>query len=156
MPLMQAMEFFQWRDELSVGVYRLDQQHQNLIALLNKLYAAVQVGRPAGELRMLCSQLTLHTRLHFSDEEMIMEGAEYPRLREHRARHSEFTEGLLRLQQRLAKRGTNRYAEMMDYEFAWFASHQKADGEFGAWLRERTRKSDVVSEASSIPITQNA
>jgi hemerythrin len=151
------MQFFQWHEDLQIGVPRLDTQHRELIDLLNRLRTAVQAKQPLAELQALATELTLHVRLHFSDEEMIMEGAQYPELPQHRACHGEFTEGILELQKHLVFHHASYFLQIMNFELEWIAKHlEEEDGKFGEWLRKTATEADLQrrckqDEASSIP-----
>jgi hemerythrin len=147
------------RDELEVGVSHLDAQHRRLVELLVGMQAALIEKQPAKELRRLAAALTLHARIHFSDEEMIMEGAAYPGLAKHREMHREFTDGILRLQTKLRFRRTEQFAELLNFEREWIARHlDEQDGQFSLWLQENAVEEDLgrigeVTGNSSIPIT---
>lgn len=46
----EIMAYLNWTDELSVGIARIDQQHQKIVGFLNDLYEAMQAGKGlAGE-----------------------------------------------------------------------------------------------------------
>lgn len=151
------MQFFRWRDEFETGIPRLDTQHRQLVELLNRLRAAVQAKEPLAELQALATELTLHVRLHFSDEEMIMEGAQYPGTVQHRSRHGEFTDGILELQRHLVLHRSSYFVQIMNFELEWIARHlEEEDSKFGEWLRKTATDTDFPSpskqvEVSSIP-----
>jgi hemerythrin len=153
------MELFSWREGLRIGVSRLDEQHQRLVDLLNRMHEAIVAQRPLEEVQALAAELTLHTRLHFLYEEMIMEGAEYPLLSDHRFRHAEFTEGLLRLQKRLKLDVRKQFREIVRYELEWISAHlEESDEAFAAWLRAGGNSGDsppstARDDDSSISIT---
>jgi hemerythrin len=43
------MPYLEWKDALSIGIKSIDEQHQQLVALVNDLHDAAQAGdqRPA-------------------------------------------------------------------------------------------------------------
>jgi hemerythrin len=139
-------------------VARLDVQHEQLLKLLGEMRQALEDGRPAGELRRLSALLTLHTRMHFMDEETFMEGAEYPGLARHRVRHTQFTEGLLRFEKGLRTASQRDFREIVQYELQWIAQHlEEEDDELGGWVRENELRiagvpTDGLELHSSIPI----
>src|ERR1700761_6363720 len=117
---------------LIFGVPRLDTQHEQLVQLVREIKAAFERQGPVCELRRLAAVLTLHTRLHFMDEEIFMEGAGYPGLLAHRHRHAEFTEGLLRLQSGLLSTKREQLANIVEYEMLWIQQHlEQEDDELG-------------------------
>ncbi|ABF42650.1 Hemerythrin-like, metal-binding protein [Candidatus Koribacter versatilis Ellin345] len=125
------------RDRLTFGIPRLDSQHEQLLQLVRQMREADAGGKSLCELRLLAATLTLHTRMHFMDEEMFMEGAGYPGLEAHRRRHAEFTEGLLRLQSGLLSTSRSQFARIVEYELGWIHQHlEDEDNELGRWLEE--------------------
>ena len=154
------MDEFARRAPLIFGVPRLDTQHEQLLQLVKEIHAALAQRRPVHELRRLATLLTLHTRLHFMDEEMFMEGAEYPGLEAHRHRHAEFTEGLLRLQSGLLAPRAVQFRQIVEYELRWIHQHLEAeDDELGRWLKENETFGEYqdwerASDPGSIPTSR--
>jgi len=148
------------RPRLIFGVPRLDTQHEQLEQLVREINAAFEQKRPVCELRRLAAVLTLHTRLHFMDEEIFMEGAGYPGLVAHRHRHAEFTEGLLRLQSGLFSTKLEQFASLVEYEMRWIQQHlEEEDGEMRRWLSENELFNQCdgwerESNGSSIPTSR--
>ena len=142
---------------VEIGISRLDEQHEQLLRLLGEMRHAVESGRPAGDLRRISALLTLHTRMHFMDEELFMEGAEYPGLARHRARHTEFTEGLLQMENGLRTVFGRDFREIVEYEVRWIAQHlEEEDDELSEFVREKELRGAMpplpLSEGpSSIP-----
>ncbi len=153
------MEDFDRLSPLTFGVPHLDGQHEQLLRLVHEMHVACEEERPVAELRRLAAVLTLHTRLHFMDEEMFMDGAGYPGLDAHRRRHAEFTEGLLRLQSELWSTRKEQFAQILNYEMKWIHQHlEQEDDELGRWLKESSMFPGLPgwqesSEFSSIPTT---
>ena len=138
-----------------VGVPRLDAQHRQLVVLVNRLDFAVKANDGVRELWNLAAELTLQTRLHFLDEEMIMEGAQYPALAEHRFRHAEFTEGLLRLQKQLKFNRSDHFRQIVRYELEWITKHlEDSDEAFGAWLKKTGGIAAVIGNDGEVPFWQ--
>lgn len=134
---------------LQCGVARLDEQHVRLLSLLREMQQAVAQKSPLSELQRLAALLTLHARLHFLDEETFMEGAEYPGLAQHRERHGEFTEGLLRLQERL-RGARNGFEKIAHYEMEWITQHlQEENRDRDLWLRLGAQGADASGDRPS-------
>lgn len=77
-----------WEEKFSVGVPEMDQEHQRIIAMINRLqdtFAIKNGMEMAGE---LLSQMTRYAQDHFRHEEKMLEACKYPRLLEQRAQHA--------------------------------------------------------------------
>ena len=81
-----------WSERLSVHVPEIDVQHQNLIALINELHEAMNLGKGAEVLRDILGGLLAYTRIHFATEEQLMREHTYAGHDEHKAAHDAFTE----------------------------------------------------------------
>ena len=90
------MEPFVWDAYFTTGIARVDEQHRELVNLINAL--GTSLGEPASEhaehLQTVFDHLAAYARHHFSDEEQIMEAAGLdPEGREHHRRmHADFLE----------------------------------------------------------------
>jgi len=81
------MTLLEWRDEFRIGIAEVDEEHRELIALINALHARVSEGpHPAGVAEFLGE---LHARIsaHFALEEKVMRARTYPGLGEHKQDH---------------------------------------------------------------------
>ena len=81
------MESLEWDEAWSVGDARLDEQHQGLIRLINRLGSGAPVS-------IVLDELQIYVDEHFRDEERMMEMAAYPDLAAHRQQHAVFEEWL--------------------------------------------------------------
>lgn len=86
MPLME------WKPEYSVGVERLDQDHKQLIRMLNELNDAMHEQRGRAAIGPILAELLQYTERHFGAEEVAMKRCGYANYDAHRAQHRELTE----------------------------------------------------------------
>jgi hemerythrin-like metal-binding protein len=80
-----------WRDELSVGVASLDDQHKKMLSLLNQLHDGMMTGRDKISLGDTLKQLISATTMHFKYEEDLLARNGYPDGPAHRIEHAELT-----------------------------------------------------------------
>jgi hemerythrin-like metal-binding protein len=73
------MALVNWRHEREVGSAEMDAQHQNLIAIINEDYQAVERKAPRAELQRVFAKVAHLATYHFGDEEALMEHAGFPR-----------------------------------------------------------------------------
>ncbi len=85
------MEPIQWSEKFSVGVRVLDQQHQQLIKLLNLLIATQGTINTRSEtISDTLMAMTRYAHAHFKAEESLMEAYDYPGLGEQKKQHRDF------------------------------------------------------------------
>ena len=84
---ISAKHFIEWRDEYSVGIDSIDQQHKKLINLINQLTTAVDYSTGEEFEREALSELVDYTKTHFKYEEGLLEDNAYPDFEAHKAEH---------------------------------------------------------------------
>ncbi|MGA2071741.1 MAG: hemerythrin domain-containing protein, partial [Sedimentisphaerales bacterium] len=72
------MEKICWKDEYSVGVEKIDHQHQHLFEIINKLIERPVSSDDSGLVSDILSEMVNYAREHFSTEEMLMRQYGYP------------------------------------------------------------------------------
>ena len=80
-------KFITWKDEYSVGLDSIDQQHKKLINLINQLQTAVDYSTGEEFEREALDELVKYTKTHFTFEEGLMEDNGYPDFIPHKAQH---------------------------------------------------------------------
>ena len=107
---------------LSVGVAVLDDDHQSLIALIDKLGDV----RTYKDTRLLSAQVADYLHLHFMREEGLLEAYRWDGLAAHRREHAEFERRLHELTETLTPENHGTFAaELRDTLTAWLTAHVK-------------------------------
>ena len=76
-----------WSDAYSLGYSPIDEQHKQLLNLLDTLYAAEKTDAPLTNASNVLFKLVVFTETHFAYEEMLLELVGFPRLRKHSLYH---------------------------------------------------------------------
>lgn len=84
------MAFMEWKDDYSVGVNVIDQQHRKLVWLVNELYEAMRAGRASEAVGDVLKGLIQYTVVHFDTEEKYMQAHSYPYSLGHKREHEDF------------------------------------------------------------------
>jgi hemerythrin len=80
-----------WSEKFSVGVEEMDQQHQQLIKLLNLLISAQgRLHVHSEEVSDALTEMTRYAQIHFKAEEKLMEAYAYPGLEDQKMQHRIF------------------------------------------------------------------
>ncbi|HYD29511.1 MAG TPA: bacteriohemerythrin [Azospirillaceae bacterium] len=126
-----------WTEEFSVGVALMDQEHQELLRLLNEFADAVKAGRAKGLLSSTLDRLAEYTAGHLSREEKLLHEHGYPDLFAHRQQHRDLMRQLGDLQGRLQRGATMSLSlDLLSFLVTWLTDHiQNSDREYGKYLR---------------------
>ncbi len=130
------MAKYLWREEFCTGHAEIDQQHQQLFALLDKLYEAVCAGQGASFVEEVVSELVTYTRSHFYLEESLMRERNDPGLMGHQREHQWLLE---RVDDKMAalRRGDRVMSiELLEFMNQWLGQHiMKSDIQLAQRLR---------------------
>ena len=85
------MSFYEWSDEMSVGVPLIDSDHQALIGFINDLHDALESGDEIAALGETLGKLVAYIEFHFKREEKVMQACGFPHIETHQGEHRDFT-----------------------------------------------------------------
>lgn len=123
------MEYFAWKPEYSVGDQTLDDQHKELIRIMNDLYGLVNEPERAeqdDQIEFIFGNLAQYIMTHFSYEEQRMADAHYPdeKLAAHRAEHYELIKTVRRYQANALENSREGLKELLPYLYGeWLIHH---------------------------------
>ena len=86
------MSLITWNDNFSVNIPQFDQEHQQLIAMINSLHEAMKQGTGKKAMGTLLDDLTNYASTHFSHEEQMMVRYSYPDFKKHKQSHVDFAQ----------------------------------------------------------------
>ena len=92
----------QWLPDYAVGVPQIDQEHQRLFALADRMHRAMLEGKGREQLDALLASLVDYAWDHFAHEERLMERIGYPELNDHRKQHADLQSEVRAMQDRAA------------------------------------------------------
>lgn len=78
---------FEWSSALSIGVPKMDRDHQKIIDYMNRLALAAERNADFGEQKAAFTRLKDFTRQHFEEEEVFMESIDFDRVATHKLIH---------------------------------------------------------------------
>ena len=118
---------FEWREEYSIGVDSIDQEHKRLFRIINKLFDFKEEEK---DNQCTCQEgikyFKGHAVKHFADEEAYMASIGYEGLEQHRRIHQDFRKNILpALEQELER--TDYSQESMEHFLGvcagWLVGH---------------------------------
>lgn len=122
-----------WTDDLSVGVPELDDDHQVLIDLLNRVADA---GPSFGE---VFSRLIDYVATHFEREERFMEGINYPDRDRHKRLHDAFSARIGSMLRDHAEQVFEPVdSQVADFLWDWLRAHiMVEDRKYAVWVARK-------------------
>jgi len=106
-----------------VHVQRLDNEHQQLFAVINQLYDGMKAGKGKDVLGSVLTQLLRYTEQHFRDEEALMRHAGYTDLGDHIARHQQFVAKVNSFRKEYEAGTAAISIEVLDFLKSWLDRH---------------------------------
>lgn len=81
------MSFFPWSDEYSVHFRVIDNDHKDLVEIVNALYDAIANAEGRAQVGRTLSRLATYVDAHFAREEQLMDEYNYPGIAQHKRLH---------------------------------------------------------------------
>jgi hemerythrin len=150
--------FFKWSPEYSVNIKAIDQQHQELVNILNRLFIAVYKREGDKVIAGILDALMSYTQSHFALEERLMQLAKYKDLEAHKVEHKKLIEQLDNLCKMHLLEEKTIYFEMLKFLKTWLKEHilgvdakysaalQQAGFSIAAWELEANTAFSAIAE----------
>ena len=119
------MPYLEWSDELSVQVRELDEQHKQLLAMINRLRDALLANRGREIRKELVAEVADYVVEHFAAEEQYMQLFNYSGYQEHRQEHEQFAAEALDLKRRVDRGLPVLSQELLTLLQGWLNNHIK-------------------------------
>jgi len=84
-----------WKDQYSVQVKEIDEQHKKLLIIINQLYEAIKSQSSHKNLVTLVKELIDFSEYHFTTEEKYFDLCNYEDKEPHKKEHQKFKEKIL-------------------------------------------------------------
>ena len=120
-----------WDDHFSVGVASMDKQHQVIFDHMSAISSALEEAAPGSKCDGMLETFDIFCKMHFFEEERLMDGMNYSALAHHKRQHDLF---VTNLEQYMARKhqGLDEFIAIRD----WFLSHiLKEDIPYGVFMR---------------------
>jgi hemerythrin len=117
------MAALKWQDEYTVGVKELDEQHQSLLNVINRVIEEQEGNYIQEEPSTAIASLIHYAYTHFATEERYLIQANFPDLKQHVIEHIDFIMKTLGLALRIEEGGDVTRKELVRYLKEWFSSH---------------------------------
>lgn len=127
-------------EELRIGYFSVDEQHKEILDTVYDVCQAVERNKPREDVLIVLGTLESYLTTHFEMEESIMLRRGYPKYKQHKSEHEQFTKEFENLKSSLQEY-TNAVKwsgidEMKGFLIDWNINHIKtSDRDFGNFIR---------------------
>jgi len=131
-------EPYQWKEEYTVKITVIDEQHKKFLSIINELKTIINNGQCKEKVSDVFFQLAYLIDHYFIKEEIYFNDLKYPNFDQHKAEHNNFIERVIQFQNDLENEKPNVCLEIYHFLENWFDEHiLKYDKEAVDYLRAR-------------------
>ena len=121
---MQELNYpIAWKEEYSMQVIEIDDQHKHFVSILNNLYDAMKKMELEQRAESIVQELVAYAVNHFATEEKYMQQFNYEGTEEHKNQHQELLGKVTVFVERFSKEGTNIVPELLSFLEDWLVGH---------------------------------
>lgn len=114
-----------WKEEFSIGVPSIDQEHQELIELINELYAELESGEAGSTVADFLGEIYAQISAHFALEETMMRQQRYDQYDDHKIDHERLLDDIRDMIDTYGDRYSVDGAALASRLESWFGEHFK-------------------------------
>ena len=120
------MTLFAWSDEeFGVNVAEIDEQHKQLIAIINELHDSMLEKKSGDIMARLFERLLRYVEVHFETEERLMKTYDYPGFDAHKAQHDDLAARVRSMQEDQQQGRIIVSVDVMNFLKDWLVRHIK-------------------------------
>ncbi len=135
------MDLIEWDESLSVHVTEIDQQHKELVRVLNHLADAIQAKKGNETLKRTLEVLINYAEHHFKTEEKYFAQFNYPDADSHKEEHLTFALKILDYQDKLYNVDSSLSTEVLIFLWDWLKQHIKeTDKKYSQFFNDKGLK----------------
>jgi hemerythrin len=117
------MDKISWDASFSVGVEKLDEQHQRIIGMINLMLSDPEAAVDSETTSEALTRMTQYANEHFKVEEQLMEDHEYPDLAAHKLEHKAFRKSTAMLCVDTMQKYADVPDDILKYLKDWWTRH---------------------------------
>lgn len=117
------MKYLKWSEQYSVGVDSVDYEHQNLMDMINMIYAELEDKRDIAEIEKTVSDVHAEISAHFALEERLMRNAGYEEYEAHKNDHEELLDQIRTMMDAIENDPEPALDMLSEQLSDWFGGH---------------------------------
>ena len=132
----------EWAPKYDLGLEIIDQQHEHIIDILNRLHISVCLGKQDEKLTpKIFSDLLDYTIEHFLSEEKLQKSTHYPGLALHQQQHKNFILATTTLGK---QHGPMDLIPVLDFFKGWFIDHTQGSDRLFVNYLQKLKSNELV------------
>jgi hemerythrin len=117
------MNYLQWCEAFSIGVDSVDFEHQELMDMINMIYAELENRRDVEEIKQTMGEVHAEISAHFALEERIMRHARYKEYDAHKNDHENLLDQIRTMMDAIENDPENALDVLTEALADWFRGH---------------------------------
>jgi hemerythrin len=117
------LKYLKWDEQYSVGVDSIDYEHQNLMDMINMIYAELEDQRDIASIENTMSDVHAEIAAHFALEERQMRNAGYEEYEAHKNDHEELLDQIRNMMDAIQKDPDVALDSLSEGLSEWFIGH---------------------------------
>ena len=117
------MALIVWDTRLETGHAKIDEQHQSMAEIFNRLHGAMKQGKGRAEVEGILVLLKDYTMTHFAMEEELMDRHGYTGAARHRQIHADLAGQVTEVVGRFQAGGASLTLAVMNFLEDWLVQH---------------------------------
>lgn len=113
----------EWKEEYSVQVKEIDDQHKQLLKVISELNDAISSMQTGEKMESILDRLIEYADIHFRTEEKYFDKFHYEGAEEHKKEHRKFTEKMKKIRKNLKDNEMKYSFELIDFLEDWLLQH---------------------------------
>ena len=135
--LDEIKPLIQWDDSIATDIDIIDDQHKELVALINRLNSAMQQGHGKKVVGEILDELGRYAVFHFEQEETLFDKYGYPETDQHKAVHQELLGQATEFIEQFQSGQTGMSRDLFLFLKDWLTNHIKGvDKRYVPFLKE--------------------
>jgi len=132
------MAFIEWKNEYSVNVAEIDEQHRQLVVMINRLHDGMKARQGQSVLKETLADLASYAVGHFGTEEKYFNQFGYPSAPVHKIEHDRFVGKVVQYKKDFDSGKVMMSMDVMDFLKNWLVSHiQGSDKKYSTFFNEK-------------------
>jgi len=132
------MGLIKWKNEFSVGIKELDNQHKKIIKILNHMFTLHGKEKNEKKKKKILGNLLEYIKEHFRTEEEYMLKHHYSGYDKQKQEHNQFIDRLCEFQKEYLKGHRLAMVNLFNFVWDWFSQHiLKEDKKYSPFLKEK-------------------
>ncbi len=131
-------ELMRWDSSLQLGIGQIDDQHKQLVTMINDLHRAMKQRQTMAVMSGILERLVSYTVYHFGNEEKLFQKHGYPEYDQHKKIHETLVGKVVEFKGKIDRGDSTISMELMDFLKDWLVSHIKGtDKKYVPFLLEK-------------------